>query len=226
MSTGRGFKSNEEFIRRMETIGNVRICQLLDGPCLSSLCPITGCRVRIEQQQKAAPMTDTTEIQMLRDRHETLRLQMQSLTSRVDATTLRLDELLAFSAAPKPWPQVGDRYCFLNSGGEDNWSIWTNDGFDNRRRSHGNIFRTEDEAKDERDRRKIAAMMRSMADHKGFFVIRSMEGIRRGELSVQRFSTRAFGEVFFSTSELAQACLDALIAAFGLERLLFLWGGK
>jgi hypothetical protein len=57
-------------------------------------------------------------------------------------------------------PQVGEKYCFISSGGRKNSSTWEDDEVDNNRWNFGNCFRTEQEAVAAKN--KIAALLQSL----------------------------------------------------------------
>lgn len=159
---------------------------------------------------------------------ETLRAEHKALGERI----------AALEAAPKPWPQVGSTYWCLTLTGEITDMSWNDDEFDAGRVSIGNVFRTEQEAIDERDRRKVAAIMREMADG-GAATADWMIGFDVQFNSIKVFSVSrvnrvlSFCEMMFPTQLDAQACLDRIVEMLsengtrdGMARLLELWGGK
>ena len=48
---------------------------------------------------------------------------------------------------PKEWPQVGDKYWYVDAKGEVDYYRWTEDGFDIGCQKQNNIYQTENEAK-------------------------------------------------------------------------------
>lgn len=59
------------------------------------------------------------------------------------------------------WPKDGDTYYFVNSDTTTIRDTWTNHDVDYNRKSIGNIFKTEEEAKAEIEARKVVAELRA-----------------------------------------------------------------
>lgn len=140
----------------------------------------------------------------------------------IRAERASLDErIAALEAAPKLWPQVGDVYWSMTATAEVTDMTWNDDEYDAGRKSIGNVFRTQCEAELERDRLKVTAIMREMADG-GKWVIRRM--LETSVLGFTASDMHSLNEPTFRTIVSAQACLDRLRAEF--PNLLELWGGE
>jgi hypothetical protein len=121
---------------------------------------------------------------------------------------------------PNTWPQVGDRYYFINSSGEDGPATWQNDSVDKCRLSIGNVYRPEHRAYAERhvEARKVQAELRRMpgvcAPPDGTEVRYSIDeessGFTVGESKVRFCWMIGVCGVWFMTRSAAQNAIDTI----------------
>lgn len=75
----------------------------------------------------------------------------------------RIEQQIADAAKPKEWPQADDAYWVVNNDGSGGESRWLNDETDRGRAAIGGVFRTEAEAMQEVERRKVLTELRKLA---------------------------------------------------------------
>lgn len=183
---------------------------------------------------KGEQETDMTEIETLRAEREATKIALTEMTKivcdRLQATDDKIAALEA--AAPKPWPQVGDQYWAIDTWGKiiDCAAFAGNETFRNGTLSIGNIFPTKDAAEMERDRRRVAAIMREMADGGSWALVISCE---RSCVYPSAPNSCEFYSFRFSSRVRVMDCRERIVTDLsnggtrdGMARLLEIWGRR
>ena len=116
----------------------------------------------------------------------------------------------------KPWPQVGDEYYVLDSGGTAEASAYDDDHTDARRMAVGNFFKTYEEAEFASNRVHVLAEMRKFAEpfdtewdtgKRHYYIY---YGHASEELKVESHNVKRGGELYFDSEERANDCIEAV----------------
>lgn len=143
-------------------------------------------------------------IKQLEEQHEKLMAEAEKLGAQI--ASMKSDG----------WPKDGDRYSYISSQGLVNTYLWGEESFDRGCAEIGNIYRTEDEALKEVDRRKVLTKLKARA--KGFVPDWCGSGANwyiqyahnKGKFSPSSVSYGQSFEPYFASEADAQAAIDEL----------------
>lgn len=161
-----------------------------------------------------------------------MNITIEQLEAAIAAANEKLAELKAAEAtqAEKAWPQNNHHYWFVDTDGRTDTSRWASDRIDAARMAIGNVFRTEEDAEREAERRKVLTRLRQLereswgdgkADWKNtrqdkWYLFFSHHD---GTWNTERYtSVQDQGSVYFATEEAARAAVETI----GAERLMLL----
>lgn len=131
--------------------------------------------------------------------------------------TLEGKQAPAKPVVDKPWPQDGDEYYLLNSGGGAGANEWDGLNIEMEWLARGNVFRTKEEAEKAdqlclaMNELKVAAEKDSGPGHKNFLA--SYSDVL-GEWKVSFHNAIIPGAVYFQTESLALAAHEAVDAKY------------
>ena len=141
-----------------------------------------------------------------------------NLQDELKALKERIAELEEQAKEEQEFPEYGDDYLFLLSGGTIDDNFYTNSHVDNHRQAIGNIFRNEDEAEFAVEKLKVEAELRKFSrpfelnsfDYYIFFDTEK-DCLGVGSLSYCRYQ----GTIYFESEEKAQEAVSTV----GEERI-------
>ena len=155
---------------------------------------------------------------------------IEQLEAAIAAANEKLAELKAQAKAEKTWLRNGDRYWTLDDSADIFEATWDSDSIDRSRFAIGNVFRTEADAEEEIERRKVLTELRQLARESwgGGKTDWSNSAQSKYRLQFDYYTegwyasfcnaTQQQGAVWFATEQAAHAAVETI----GAERLKLL----
>jgi hypothetical protein len=162
---------------------------------------------------------------------DNIELNLENLTEEERKQLMKLIEK-GNQKKSKVWePNVGDTYCFVDVDGDVSDSLWDNDNTDYRRSLFGNVFRTQEEAEFESEKRKVNLDLQGFADENnddGFDIFDSDSDkyyleydLDNQKLFVNCCFGRLFGNItYFSSEEIADKAIG-FVGENRIEKYIF-----
>ena len=112
------------------------------------------------------------------------------------------------------FPKYGDKYYYLTVRGNIESAIWTDGEFDRCLLAIGNLFKTEEEAKFERERRKVIAELKKYAEDREWDVNNDHYFITWDyaidNIAYHIHSTLKHADIYFESEERAMEAVEAV----------------
>ncbi len=160
--------------------------------------------------------------------------EIEALKALLAEASERIAKLeAAEKVAPAPWPQDNDEYWLVYDEAAVVKSRWYSDGADQARMVMGNVFRTEAEAEQELERRKVLTELRKLAKESWGYSRPDWSNTRQGKWRlcydhscniwrvVKNARQQNLGAVYFVSKEAAQAAIETI----GADRRMLLLEG-
>lgn len=150
--------------------------------------------------------------------------EIEGLKGLLVEANARIAKLEEQADAPASWPEIDEVYHYINSGGGVASDVWDNTALALARAAIGNVFRTEADARQEIERRKVLTDLRDLA-RKSWDAncIRWQSGQNNWRLVYSRNSDtwlangnvrdQNLGAIYFATEEDALAAVETIGAA-------------
>lgn len=149
-----------------------------------------------------------------------------NLQQELAALRKRIDELeaQAKTEVTDSWPKYGNECWAIDGDGDLFDFVWNLEDNQLHRLEIGNVFRTEEEAKREVERRKVLTELRKLAKaswnkepvNYAYYSLRLLSGVI--DICAYSYRRNELGVVYFATEKDAQAAIETI----GADRLMLL----